>query len=39
MPVLRVKVRSVSLDQTSNAFATSLVTSSLFSPDGYLLIL
>lgn len=38
-PVLRVNVRSVSLDQTANAFAISLSTSCLFRPVGYLLIL
>jgi len=38
-PVLRVNVKSVSLDQTPNAFAISLSTSCLFRPVGYLLIL
>ena len=38
-PALRVNVRSVSLDQTLNAFAISMSTSCLFRPVGYLLIL
>lgn len=39
MPVLRVNVRSVALDQTPNAFPISFSTSILLKPDGYLLIL
>lgn len=38
-PDLRVNVKSVSPDQTPNAFAISLSTSCLFRPVGYLLIL
>jgi len=38
-PDLRVNVRSVSVDQTPNAFVISLSTSCLFRPVGYLLIL